>query len=423
MKKFILPVLFLIPFALAGTALAQNWIHFTSKTNLFKLRIYDNVEEDISKFRISDKTVIQYGQSVSTFDQRAFKGVVKNYIVKFEQTLGYVLSQQDAIRLIKKELDLYTDYYSSLGGVLREKKEAFVKDGFPAGEIYVKYDDPQLGEQSIRITILFTETSKIRHIISGPDSMMKAFKTREHYESLNVDNGYVQERGSIQEEWRAVTSPLRLFTVFLPEPNTLYFPKEYSVSNSERIEVLNTVFHDPIWNMDVYYNVYGYLPNGEVNDMRTQSIVTERHIKKHRLNADGMKFRHMTIDDRSVGEIAYDIIPPKGKPNVRWVKLKMTHQDNKVIVHELLGPRHLVDSPFFDYLISNVKFHPQLYLTAEEAAKMEAAEKKAKAARTAELKKLMEQKAAEEKAAEEKKAQEKAAQEQEESEAESESAD
>lgn len=381
MKKFTLPVLYLLSFVIGGVALAQGtqWIYFKSKTDLFEIRLYDNVEEDIHKFRISDRAVVQYGQTVSTFDQRAYKDVVKNYIMKYEQTLGYLLTAQNAARLIDKELELYIDYYTNLGGVLRSKKEAFYKYGFPAGEVYIRYKDPELGEQSIRITVIYTETSKLQHIISGPDDMMTSYKTRQHIESLVIKNGYAQERGSIQEEWRPITSPLRLFTVYLPEPGSPYFQQDYTASNSERIERISTVFHDPIWNQDVYYNVYGYIPNGIVNDARAQSITTEKHIKRHRLNADGLKFKHlMTPGDKPVAEISYDIIAPKGKPHLKWVKLRTTYEDNKLIVHELLGPRHLVESPFFDYLISNVKFHPHLHLTAAEAEKLKTAEDKAK---------------------------------------------
>ncbi|MBL4803375.1 MAG: hypothetical protein JKY71_00795 [Alphaproteobacteria bacterium] len=401
MKKFVLPTLFIVSLVFAGTALAQQWIYFKSKTGLFKLRIYNNVKEDINTFRLNDKSVAMYGQTVSTFDQRAFKDVVKNYIIKYEQTLGYTLSQQDAAKLIHNELQLYESYYSSLGGILREKKDLFYKDGFPAGEIYVKYDDPQVGEQSIRITVLFTETAKIQHIISGPEDMMTSFKTREHYNSLDVDNGYVREDGSIQEEWRSVTSPMRLFTLYLPEPGSPYFPKDQVSYNDQHVERVSSVFHDPIWNMDVYYNVYGYIPNGKVNDARAQSITTERHIKRHRLSADGLKYKHLTVANQNIAEISYDIIAPKGKPNVRWVKLRVQHADNKIVVHELLGPRHLVESPFFDYLVDNAKFHPQLYITASELQKLKEAEAKERAAKGEELKKLLEQSQEEEEPADE----------------------
>ena len=150
------------------------------------------------------------------------------------------------------------------------------------------------------------------------------------------------------------------------------------------------MFRDPIWGMDVYYNVYGYVPNGTVNDARAQSIVTERHIKRHRLTADGLKFQHLMIGDQNVADIEYDIVAPKGRPSVKWVKIRVQHGDGKMIVQELLGPKHLIQGRFFEYLLANAQFHPDLYLTAAEAQKMKDAEMAAKAAKGAELQKLLE---------------------------------
>lgn len=371
LKKIILPSLFLFSLALAGTAIAQSWVYFKSKTALFNVRVYNNIKEEINKFRISEKTVAQYGQSVSTFDQRQYKGgVVKNYIIKYEQTLGLPFGQQDAANLIKKEMDLYTDYYTTLNGTLVDKTDLMTEDGFPAGEIWVDYMDPAIGEQSIKIKVIFTESTKFQHIISGPRKWITSHKTKEHVESLDLKAGYMQDRGSIQEEWRSVTSPMRLFTVFLPEPGSAYFPYDYKVYFDRHTERVSAVFRDPIWNMKVYYNVYGYIPNGEVNTARAQSIVTQRHIKRHRLTADGLKFTHLTVADKNIMETSYDILAPKGKPNVRWVKLRVQHEDNKMVVHELLGPKHIIDGPFFEYLLNNGKFHPDLQLTYDEAKKI-----------------------------------------------------
>ncbi len=372
MKKYILPAALLLCLGVAGTASAQQWMHFKSKTDLFGMRIFDNVKEEVYSFRLNNRQVAQHGQAVSTFDQRGFKSVVKNYIMKYEQTLGYNLSAQDVANLLKKELDLYEAYYTNLNGVLRDRKDSFLKYGYPAGEIYVRYEDPELGEQSIRISVVYTETTKFQHILSGPDDMMTAFKTRKHYESVSLKNGYALDRGSIQDDWLPITSPLRLFTVYLPEQNGPYYPQKHTVSNSKHIERVSAVFRDPILNQQVYYNVYAYVPNGEVNMARAESITTERHIKRHRLSADGLRFNRLAVPEGElpIATIGYDIRAPKGKPDVRWVKLRVTYAEDKVLVHELLGPRRLVESPFFDYVVSNVKFHPQLYLSAKEAEMM-----------------------------------------------------
>ncbi len=340
-----------------GTLWAEDWHIFKSESNLFQVRIPDNVQEKIQEFRIDGRRVAQVNQAVSTIDQRPFRETVKNYIIKYEQTLGLGVDDEDIAELITLELDLYSNHYKSLNGEQKSRKDLFFHKNVPAGEIHIAYEDPELGPQHIRARVLFTRSAKIQHIVSGPPEVINSIPTRKYFESLWTDAGFKRKDGSIRNDWQTIKSPLGVFTTYLPEKMNPYVPEDIKIKSSENIERISIQFYDPVLRQTMFYNIYGYKVANRPNDLNVENLTREKHVLRHLFDDKEVKFKQLTFKDMPILQTEYAIDPPENHPYVNFVKLRSEFANNHILVHEIIGPARLVKSNFIDNIVKSVELH------------------------------------------------------------------
>ena len=339
---------------------AESWKSYVSKSGIFNVRIPSNAEEHTTEFNLTRNTIAQSGQLVSTYDQRPYIDVVKNYVVKYEQTFGQTLTDQDISDLIAIELAKYARHYSKLNGVQKDRKDLVFQGGIPGGEIYITYEDPDLGPQNIRARIFFIRSGKVTQLVSGPDEIMNSFHTRKFFESLSMNEGFskTSKNSDVLTDWHFMDSPLGLFTAYLPAPVDPYVKKKAEFAGSDTVERLSIEFFDPVWGDTLFYNIYAYKIREKISDLLMENLLRKKHILRHRFTAKKVKMKH--FENNSIPGITseYSIEPPKDHPHNNWVKLRAQYIGKYAIVHEFIGtPRH-VRSDFADYLIAAVNFRP-----------------------------------------------------------------
>lgn len=339
---------------------AEDWQEYYSKSGIFSVRIPIGAKEDVTEFGLTQNLIAQKGQLIATFDQRPYKDVVKNYIVKYEQTFGQPLADNDIGHLISKELAMYEDYYGKLQGILKDRQDLIFQGGIPGGEIYITYQDPELGEQSIRARIFFIRSGKVTQIVSGPEELMHAFHTRKFFESLTMEEGFKKQNKNSDKDgrWKYYDSPLGIFTAYLPDVIDPYVKKPAKFDNSDTVERLSFEIYDPVWGDTLFYNIYGYVIPENFDYYLLETLMTQKHVLRHRYSAKSIKMHHMTNQTIPVVQTEYAIKPSKENPNNNWVKLRGQFVGPYAIVHELIGTPQHVRSPFADYMMSAVKFIP-----------------------------------------------------------------
>ncbi len=355
-------LLWLTAFALMGgasIAAAQEWHLFKSETNLFSVRIPDNIQEDIKEFRLGPRRVTQTGQSASTIDQRPLKDAVKNYIIKYEQTLGTNIVDDDLSELIASELDIYENYYKKLKGDLRRRNEIIQINGAVGGEIQIAYEDPALGPQHIRARVFFTRSGKVQQIVTGPPNIIDSIPTRHYFESLRLHEGYKHKVGSFKEDWPAVKSQLGIFTAYLPEKTKPYVPKDVEIKNSDNAERVAISFRDPIWKETVFYNIYGYQLGQDLNYLNVEKFLRKNHVLRHVFKDGLIEFDKLTNEDAGMMETEYIIEAPEKFPYVTTVKLRALFSGDHLLVHEVMGSPRLVRSTFMKKVVESVEFHAE----------------------------------------------------------------
>ncbi len=376
--KKILHPFFTVPFlALCITIFSTmslaytEWAGHKSKTGIYITRIPDNFKVKTTElFPIGKGRAVGAEAISSIIDERPFKDVFRYYDIKFEQTLGKPFSNQEVAILLKQELDLYENFYVSKEGEVKSRNDNLFFKGYDGGETYISYIDPDIGEQSIKIRVLFTDVSKLTQIIAGPDSTIHSFKAREFFESLQVSSGFAIAEDKIEDLWTPLTPPMNLFTAKIPPLSNRYFPKEPQISQKTNADFVNLIFTDPVRKQNIFVNLYGYRISAELDYNRAEKVLKRRHIQKHRsalytdmasLKRDSVGIKRKINDMGEYIEAQYNIHPLKKFPYMDRIKIRAYFYKNFMLVEEVIGSSPLIFSPFIENFLKEVKFHPEHY--------------------------------------------------------------
>ena len=165
--------------------------------------------------------------------------------------------------------------------------------------------------------------------------------------------------GNINEEWRRIESPMALFALKIPAVTPPYFQNEPTVIREKKTERIGMVFTDPIWAQSLFYNVTGYQLDAEMSFDLAKKALLEKHLKRHGRNEVGITFKKDFIGETPFIQTHYAIHPPEGYPYLNKVRTRALFLGNYMIVQEIVGARHLVESPFVDSFFNLIEFTPK----------------------------------------------------------------
>lgn len=338
-------------------AYAQGWEQYKDEDGIFHVLIPGNYKINKKYLRIDDREVATSGEIISTVDQRPYKDVVKQYIVKYEQTFAHSIADNDVGSLLELELGKYIDYYTSFGGVMRNK-EMGTFNGRPGGEVVISYKDKELGLQSIRVRIIYANTTKIEQIVMGPEETMFAFRTKDFFSSLQIKDGRTSLDGEFQKEWETVTSPFQLISQLIPRRNPPFVAKTESFVNSDSIERMSVKIVDPVYGHTLFYNLYGYRFNSLMTSENVQRVLMDKHLKKFNVSIAELKFAVSSKGQYPVLSTKMHFKPPSKFPFMNTIKLHAHYFGNFLVVQELAGSNIHVESVLAQNLSRYFRFDP-----------------------------------------------------------------
>lgn len=345
-------------FFASNAAMASGWTKYEDEDGIFHVLIPDTYKINKKYFRINENEVAISGEVIATVDQSQFvKNVVKQYIVKYEQTLAQNISQNDIASLLNLELGKYIDYYTALGGVLRNK-ETDSYNGWPGGEIIISYRDEEKGIQSVRARVIFTDTTKVEQIMMGPEDSMYAPPTKDFFSSLLINDGRTRLTGDIQKEWDTVTSPFQLMNQIVPRKNPPFVMDKPEFSNNDKIERMSMKFVDPVYGYTLFYNVYGYRFGTLLSTENVQNVIMDKHLKKFRVDIRNLKFAVGEKNGYPILSTTMHFSPPDQYPFLNTIKLYAHYFGNFIVVQELAGSSFHVNSVLGQNITKYFKFTP-----------------------------------------------------------------
>ncbi|MFP4313893.1 MAG: hypothetical protein ACLFR0_06165 [Alphaproteobacteria bacterium] len=352
-------------------ALAQSWDKYHDEDGLFRVLIPPNYKINKKLMRMTDEQVAISGEVVGVIDQRPYRDTVKNYIIKYEQTLAHTITQNDITDLVSRELEKYVKYYSTMGGVLRDEQLGTF-NGRPGGEIMISYRDKERGIQSVRVRILLSETMRVEQIVMGPEDSMYAMRTKEFFDSLVINDGRTNIEGDLKDEWKTHMSPFELTAQLVPPKNPPFIPENTEFENSDKVERLSLKVVDPVYGQTLFYNVYGYRFNTLLSGENVQRVLMDRHLKKFRVNIRDLKFAIGSKGDYPILSTKMHFSPPDKFPYMNTIKLNAYYYGNFLAVQEIAGNNIHVESDIARNLVRFFDFDP---LRAHNALIKERAEK------------------------------------------------
>lgn len=360
-----LVLLAVLPACFSKQAMADaDWSTFMSETKLYSVLMPGQPDEHIEAFRIGEDQVIYTSEAVSFIDQRPYKNIIKNYVIKFEQTIGLGMKPKDRVGTINKELDVYLQSYQDKNPTVLNREIFHAGTGhYTFGELslfYANDDDSDVPSEGIRVKIYLTNTTKFYQIFSGPEKDLHSKITNRFFNSFDAKSGVVQKVGTLNKDWNKIESPLSLFSIKVPPLAPPYFQTEPTVTqeSSDR-EQVGMVFFDPVRKHKLFYNITGYQLDAEMSFELVETALKEDFMKKHGRTLAGIELNKNFNGDIPYIESAYDIRPPKRFPYATKARVRALFLGNYMMVQEVIGPPNLVQSQLTEGFFNLVEFTPK----------------------------------------------------------------
>ncbi|MFN3700144.1 MAG: hypothetical protein ACK4VI_01320 [Alphaproteobacteria bacterium] len=356
---FVLPLLVLLAFlSEMRSAQAQGWTQYRDEDGIFQVLIPENYRISKRMLRHNESEMLISTELSAVVDQRPYKDVTMQFIIKYDQTFTTGIPRQDVPSLLENELEKYIAFYSEFGGILRNREIGSFGGGYSGGELFITYMDKEHGLQSIRVRIMYTDSTKVEQIVIGPEDTMNSQRVREYFNSLSIRSGRTSFPGDFEEEWSTFTSPFDLFAQRFPRSTIPYMPAEPKVAFNERTERVATQFVDPVYGYTLFYNTYGYRFNTLMTKENVQQILLDRHLRRFRVDIGRIQFAHGSQGQYPVMTVVINVAAPSRYPYMNAVKLLAHYYGNFVAVQEFAGNSIHIDTLLAQNLQTFFKFDP-----------------------------------------------------------------
>ncbi len=351
---------FMLAFAFGAYASAttdEKWVSFSSATGGYDVRIPSNHSVDNSFMYIGKDVVVSSEELAAKIDQRPFYNSVQTYVVQYDQTFGVPMETKEMEKTLKNKINFFEDLYKANGAILNEKN--IQKYGSLLGaDLYMSFEDPEFGLQSVRIRSLIRDVSIITQIITGPDDIMYGYKSENFLRKIIYKDGLTVKEGNIADNWKYEISPLAIFSFPVPEKGEKFFTKNPLIRNSDNFEFVSLTFEDPMRQQNMFFNIYGYRFDQDITFESAEKILILKHISKQKSNYVDVRFSKKTESDRGVITTKYNIVAPEGFPEIEFVTLSAEFSGPYMIVKEVLASKYHINAEFAKNLPNSVVFHP-----------------------------------------------------------------
>jgi hypothetical protein len=356
---FILPLLVVLSFlSEIAAAQAQGWTQYRDEDGIFQVMMPENYRINKRMLRHNEREMLISTELSAVVDQRPYKDVLMQFIIKYDQTFTTGIPRDDIPSLLENEMDKYIAFYSEFGGVLRNREIGTFGGGFSGGELFITYMDKDQGPQSIRLRIIYTDSTKVEQIVIGPEENLTSQRVREYFDSLTIRAGRTSFPGSFEEEWETFNSPFDLFVQRFPRNAIPYMPSEPKVTFNERMERVTTQFIDPVYGYRFFYNIYGYRFNALMTKENVQQILLDRHLRRFRVDIGRVQFAHGSQGQFPVITVAMNIPAPNRWPFMNTIRLRAHYYGNFVVIQEFAGNSIHIDTLLAQNLQNFFKFDP-----------------------------------------------------------------
>jgi hypothetical protein len=343
--------------SLSGNAFAQErWVAHKNENQLYEVRVPAEYESKTSEILIGNHTMAFGDMITATVPSDEADSLDKIYTVKFIQTLGAGLTKEEIDATLEALVVQYLNKHVKYGGLLVERRTYSDSTGLRVGDLYITYNDPERGPSHARTRIYLSSVSKAQQTVTGSESAMFSYRSKDFFDSMSVYDGYAHNKDSIETAWKPYTSPFNVFTAYLPDEDGLYVTQKPVIHKGKRSEVIGFKFYDPFLEKTLSYNVYSHKFNVPLHEGYVTQALQKFHLQKNRII-----FRNSSFVKRADGviEALFPVQPTEKNNYATFGKLVAEYEGKNLLVHEIYGTETLVISNFIGNVMDSVEFHPK----------------------------------------------------------------
>ena len=346
--------------SLTNTGYAEErWTPYKSESGLYETRFPVGYNSTTAPLRITPDKII-YGERVSaTIKGKTNETQIEHYATNLAQTLGPAITgEKEKLALLDKDIQAYIDHYETQGGTIREVDKKYHNEDTLIGKLYITYENQANELISAIAQILVSPTTKIQQVMTMPDTLVYTPNAKRFLETFAILPPPTTKEGNIKEDWIQHTSPLNIFTTYLPHIAEPYITETPTIKHTDNAESIRLAFHDPMLGHDIFYNVYAYKLNTDLSYVRAKNFLRKKHISKHPGAQPNIQLSREISDKYPFLSASYGVRPPENFPFVEVVILRGLFLNNYIVVEETITSRALMDSPLITTLQNALEFHP-----------------------------------------------------------------
>ncbi len=355
-------VLFLSPLSPSH---ANDWEGYESISGYYQLRIPEDHERERNRFRIAPGFSI-YSEKISgKKDFRPFKDNINHYTVKFDQTLGDPLTDNEKDEIIKRDLERYLNFYRKNKNAILKKEELMYHGDAHAGEIYISFEDEKFGPRGVRIKAIVHDNYRIIAALNVNDRAAFSVVSNDFFDTIKLKNKIIDRSSQQESDWNTNTSPLNIFSVMTPPIIEPYVTQKPEIKSSINKETMSMVILDPVREQPINVKTTAYKIDSEFNRTILKKLITQEHLSNYVTNVSQIAFDEIEDQNGREGvEANFFLSKPKGHPSSDAVYINAVSKKNFAIVQEVHTSRALINAPITKALRGMVFFHPENHAPA-----------------------------------------------------------
>ncbi len=340
------------------------WEKHDSITGIFSVKFPTKYQYRILPFRYNHRNTAFSVEIVSSLSGNATIKKGKSIMVRATQTFGGVIPLWLAKQILDREAKRYAESAAVTGGKVMTNDD-IVHNEFPGKDLYILYTNSAGQKHGMRIRIYMTNYAKVEQVMTGSAASMFSYIADDFFDSIVLYDGLkkLDEPRPFGTNWTEYTSPNNVFTVKLLPTNPDYTPKPPQFSANATQERMSFKFVDPVVKEDVYYDVYSYRLENDIDFELAKRLLFLRHVKKYIENAsiEGLSTTASIESAANIITTRLIIEPPEDKDYLSTLLLKLYYRGNTMVVQEVLSSTNHSVAGFPKLLRDSLTFHPERY--------------------------------------------------------------